>query len=166
MSLIDEAAPPRNSRAEFASGSGGLDVPKADSGRSALPTAIRRPPQFRQRRQRPEQQIQRAVFEHLRTRGAPGIFAWHPFSGGLRSKLEAAIYKGLGARAGLPDVMILHRGKLSCIELKTTTGRLSPAQEETLIALRAAGATACHVHSLDQGLRLLEAWGLLRGRKQ
>jgi hypothetical protein len=161
MSLIDEAA------REFASGSGGLDVPKAASGRSVdLPTAIRRPPQFRQRRQRPEQQIQCAVFEHLRTRGAPGIFAWHPFSGGLRSKLEAAIYKGLGARAGLPDVMILHRGKLFCIELKTTTGRLSPAQEETLIALRAAGATACHVHSLDQGLRLLEAWGLLRGRTQ
>jgi hypothetical protein len=73
MSLIDEAAPPRNSRAEVASGSGGLDVPKANSGRSALPTAIRRPPQFRQRRQRPEQQIQRAVFEHLRTRDAPRV---------------------------------------------------------------------------------------------
>jgi hypothetical protein len=40
------------------------------------------------------------VFEHLRWRGAPNVFAFHPPNGGKRSPTEAAIFKGLGARAG------------------------------------------------------------------
>jgi hypothetical protein len=65
-----------------------------------------------------EQQIQKAVFSHLSQRGAAGIFAWHPFSGGYRRPKEAAIYKGLGAIAGLPDVMVLHNGRLFCLRAK------------------------------------------------
>jgi hypothetical protein len=34
-------------------------------------------------RRRPEQGIQ--VFEHLRLRGRPGVFAFHPANGGARS---------------------------------------------------------------------------------
>ena len=45
-------------------------------------------------RHRPEQAIQRAVFDHLRQRGAPGTFAFHPPNGGWRSVIEAAILKG------------------------------------------------------------------------
>jgi hypothetical protein len=110
-----------------------------------------------------EQQIQKAVFAHLRQRGAPGAFFWHPFSGGFRRPKEAAIFKGLGAIAGLPDVMILHEGKLYCVELKREGGRLTDTQEQCLIKLREAGAMATHAHGLDQALRVLEGWGLLRG---
>jgi len=111
-----------------------------------------------------EAQIQRTIFSHLRQRGAAGAFFSHPFSGGFRRPKEAAIYKGLGAIAGLPDVMILHQGKLYCVELKVEDGRLSEAQEHVLIKLRDAGAIATHTHGLDQALRVLEGWGLLRGR--
>jgi VRR-NUC domain len=110
-----------------------------------------------------EAQIQKALFAHLRARGAPGIFFWHPFSGGYRRPKEAAIYKGLGAIPGLPDAMILHQGKLYCVELKAEGGRLSENQERVLIKLREAGAMATHAHGLDQALRVLEGWGLLRG---
>src|SRR5262245_46461571 len=113
-----------------------------------------------------EQQIQSAVFEHLRARGAPGIFAWHPFSGGYRRPIEAKIYKGLGARAGLPDVMVLRDGRLFCIELKTEGGRVSDKQLETMAALSEAGAFTCVAVGLDRALACLEAWGLLRGRSQ
>ena len=65
-----------------------------------------------------EQQIQKAVFDHLKTRAVPGAFFWHPFSGGFRRPKEAAIYKGLGALAGLPDVMVLRAGQLYALELK------------------------------------------------
>ena len=111
-----------------------------------------------------EQQIQKAIFDHLKSRGAPGTFFWHPFSGGFRRPKEAAIYKGLGAIAGLPDVMILHQGRLYCVELKREGGRLTDIQEKCLIKLREAGAMATHCHGLDQALRVLEGWGLLRGR--
>jgi hypothetical protein len=110
-----------------------------------------------------EQQIQKCIFAHLRARGAPGAFFWHPFSGGYRRAKEAAIYKGLGAIAGLPDVMIVHQGRLYCIELKAEGGRLRDAQQNVLIKLREAGAMATHAHGLDQALRILEGWKLLRG---
>jgi hypothetical protein len=38
-----------------------------------------------------EQQIQKAIFSHLKNRGVPGAFFWHPFSGGFRRPKEAAI---------------------------------------------------------------------------
>jgi hypothetical protein len=133
-----------------------------------LPAVDNRPTTEKQvpragRNHQPEAAIQRAVFENLRARGAPGAFFWHRFSGGLRSRTEAARYKGMGAIAGLPDLMILHQGKLYCIELKAEGGRLSEAQERVLIALREAGAMASHAHGLNQALRILEGWQLLRG---
>jgi len=113
-----------------------------------------------------EQQIQKAVFDHLCLRGAPGIFAWHPFSGGYRRPVEAAIYKGLGARAGLPDVMVLHNGKLFCLELKIPGGRATDKQLECISQLREAGAFTCIAEGLDRALACLEAWGILLGRAQ
>ena len=69
-------------------------------------------------RHRPEQAIQRAVFDHLRQRGAPGTFAFHPPNGGWRSVIEAAILKGLGVVAGTPDVIVLKGGATYALELR------------------------------------------------
>jgi hypothetical protein len=121
-------------------------------------------PQCPHRRSNPEAQIQRAMFRHLRARGAAGIFAWHPFSGGYRRPIEAAIYKGLGARAGLPDVMVLHNGKLFGLELKAEGGKPTPKQVETIAAMQMAGAIAGVAIGLNDALRWLEERGLLRGQ--
>jgi hypothetical protein len=110
-----------------------------------------------------EQEIQRAVFRHIAYRGARDLFAWHPFSGGYRRPAEAAIYKGLGARPGLPDVMALHRGTLFCLELKRLGGRPSEIQLATLAALEAAGAITAITEGLDRTIEQLEQWQLLRG---
>jgi hypothetical protein len=111
-----------------------------------------------------EQQIQKAIFAHLRARAVPGAFFWHPFSGGFRRPKEAAIYKGLGAIAGLPDVMVLHASRLYAIELKTETGRPTETQLCVLDAIRRAGGHAVVCHGLDRALACLEAWQLLQGR--
>jgi hypothetical protein len=116
------------------------------------------------RRAQPEAAIQRAVFQHFRTRGAPGVFAFHPANGGYRRPLEAKILKGIGVVAGVPDVIAIRDGRTYALEIKAEGGRLTEAQERVLIALREAGATASHAHGIDQALRLLEAWGLLKGR--
>jgi hypothetical protein len=113
---------------------------------------------------RTEDAIQRAVFQHLRARGAPGVFAFHPANGGYRRPIEAKILRGLGVRAGVPDVIAIKDGRTFALEIKAPGGKLSSAQEGALIALREAGAVATHAHGLDQALRVLEAWGLLRGR--
>jgi hypothetical protein len=112
---------------------------------------------------RPEQQIQKALFAHIRARAQPGVFAFHVPNGGYRRKTEAAILKGLGVKAGVPDVICIHRGKVYALELKSERGRLSPKQRETTDALREAGATVRVATGLDEALKQLEQWQLLRG---
>jgi hypothetical protein len=118
----------------------------------------------RHRRQRPEDVIQRAVFQHLRTRATPGVFAFHPANGGYRRPTEAAIIKGLGVTAGVPDVIAIYQGRCYGMELKASGGRPTPKQLQTIAALEAAGAYCCIAEGLDRAIAVLEAWGLLRGR--
>jgi VRR-NUC domain len=113
---------------------------------------------------RPEQQIQRAVFAHFRARSAPGVFAFHPANGGYRRPIEAKILQGLGVTSGVPDVIAVKDGRCYALELKPEGGKLTQAQEHVLIKLREAGAMATHAQGLNQAIRVLEGWGLLRGR--
>jgi hypothetical protein len=95
------------------------------------------------RRRQPEQQIQRALFQHIRARGVDGLVAIHVPNGGYRRPVEARIMQGLGVTAGTPDLLIWHAGKSFAIELKSDSGRLSDAQVEMLTRLKDAGvATA------------------------
>lgn len=110
-----------------------------------------------------EQEIQRAVFAHIRSRGAPDIFAFHPANGGYRRPIEAAILKGMGLKSGVPDIIIICRGITYALELKTETGKLSANQADAIMALGAAGAVTGVAYGLDPALAWLEERGLLRG---
>ena len=115
---------------------------------------------------RPEQIIQRAVFAHLRARAAPGVFAFHVPNGGYRKPIEAAIMKGLGVTAGVPDVVAIHKGSCYGLELKAEGGRATPKQLEAIAAMEAAGAYCCVAEGLDRALAVLEQWGILKGHRQ
>jgi len=117
-------------------------------------------------RNRPEQALQRAVFQHIDARSARGAFCLHVPNGGKRSKVEAAILQGLGVRAGVPDVLAVKAGRLCALELKSERGRLSEAQRKTIAALKAAGAIVAVAGTLDDAIFHLERWGILRGRMQ
>jgi hypothetical protein len=118
-------------------------------------------------RQHPEQQIQRAVFEHLGKRGIHGLVAIHYPAGGYRRPVEAKILRGLGVRAGVPDVLIwAPPSRAFAMELKSETGELSAAQRAMLDALAKAGVTVATCYGLDQALDTLQGWGLLIGRVQ
>jgi hypothetical protein len=108
-------------------------------------------------RAQPEAQIQHAVFQHLRARGAPGVFAFHPANGGYRKPIEA------GVVAGVPDVIAIHNGRCFALELKAEGGRATDNQLECIAALREAGAFTAIAEGLDRALACLESWGLLRG---
>lgn len=114
-------------------------------------------------RQRPEQTIQRAVFQHLRQRGEPGVFAFHCPNGGYRKPREAAIFKGLGVVAGVPDVIAIYQGNVYALELKAEGGRTTSKQIAAVENIRNAGGFACVAEGLDRAIRCLEMWGLLRG---
>src|SRR5262249_16908591 len=104
----------------------------------------------------PENAIQRAVFEHLRRREGPNLFAFHGPNGGYRRPVEAAILKGLGVVAGVSDVFIVHDGRCFALELKPDGGRATDRQLATIAALREAGAFTCIAEGLDRALACLE----------
>lgn len=62
------------------------------------------------------------------------------------------------ARRGIPDrLLLLPGGRVVFVELKTPTGRLSPAQRHCITALNNLGVTAVVIRTVEQ----LDA--LLRG---
>jgi len=111
---------------------------------------------------RPEEQIQRAVVSHLKARSMPGVFFFHPANGGRRTKAEAGIFKALGVRAGVPDLIVVYRAQIFGLELKADSGRLTPIQRQALNDMEVAGARTAVAHSLDEALVTLECWGVLR----
>jgi hypothetical protein len=111
-----------------------------------------------------EQEIQRAIFQHLKRRGAPDVYVFAVPNGGYRRPVEAAIMKGLGVTPGVPDIIAIHNGKVFALELKTEAGRPTDAQLAAIEAIRRAGGFAAVCHGLDRALRCLESWGVLRGR--
>jgi hypothetical protein len=118
------------------------------------------------RRKRPEDGIQRAVLEHLRLRGPRTAYYFHVANGGGRLPVEAAILRGLGVQAGVPDLIIIHDGKTYGLELKADGSKPTKFQIEAQDAMRTAGAEVAVAVGLDAALQQLERWQLLRGRHE
>src|SRR5262245_6772663 len=108
---------------------------------------------MRYRRRRPEDQIQRVILQHLKLRAPRDAFWTHFPAGGARSPIEAAILKGLGVRAGVPDLLILHEGTLYALELKADGQKPTELQTETQELLRRAGARVATAVGLDSALK-------------
>jgi hypothetical protein len=114
---------------------------------------------------RPEQQLQKCVFEHFRLRGAPRVMAFHCPNGGWRSRVEGAILKAMGTVPGIPDVCVIRDGRAYFLELKCEGGRITRAQRECHRELVRAGAIVGVAVGIDEALDWLESHGLLRGRR-
>src|SRR3954465_12906568 len=56
---------------------------------------------------------------------APAVWTSFPAGHGQLAPQAAARLYRLGMKRGIPDVLVVHLGRLHCIELKTHTGRLS-----------------------------------------
>lgn len=103
-----------------------------------------------------EGEIQKAVFAHLKDRGAPGVVFWH-------CPNDKAARRKSGFRAGVSDVNAVHRGKFYAVELKKAKGGVpSEDQLEFVSDINAAGGYAVVAEGLPQALACLEAWGLIR----
>jgi hypothetical protein len=114
-----------------------------------------------------EQEVQRAVIDHLRWRGQRDAYWFHVGNGGWRSPAEARVFAGLGVRPGVPDLILIRAGTTYGLELKADNGgRLSDAQRDAQEAMRLAGAIVHTAVGLDDAIGWLEQHSLLRGRAQ
>lgn len=112
---------------------------------------------------RPEQDLQRVCVQLLQIYESLGKLTFaHVPNGGKRGKVEAAIMKGLGVRAGFPDFIICWPGGMSgFIELKSSDGRLSEKQEEWRDQLMFFGHNWAVVRSVDGLIWALGKWGTI-----
>lgn len=114
-----------------------------------------------------ENEIQRAVFSHIRTRGVPGLIAFHPKNGGIHQRgRRRGINAGLGVVSGVSDVILLHDGQFFALELKRDGEKVKDgdSQDAFLKAVWNAGGVAAWAAGLDHAIRQLEEWGLLKGK--
>ena len=90
-----------------------------------------------------DEQIALIEWRDLRLAREPRLrLLFHPPNGGLRDKATAGQMKALGQSPGVPDLLLPvgSRGYVGlAIELKTTSGVVSPEQAEWLDALRDNG---------------------------
>lgn len=117
---------------------------------------VRKPGQSK--RKHPEQALQTHVTEMLDwlVREEDGVF-WTAIGHGGGGALRGAILKGMGLKAGVPDVVLLYRGRAFWIELKAGTG-LSDAQKRVHGAIAVAGGIVTVCRSVQDVRDRLEIW--------
>lgn len=116
-----------------------------------------------------EHQIQCAVARYLDLAldGIPDCTWWAVPNGGFRDARTASKLKAEGVKPGVSDLMILWRGRLICIEMKTAKGRMSPEQVDWSIRATCAGAAYYLARSVEEVEEFLDTCGLpLRARIQ
>ena len=113
---------------------------------------------------REEDNLQKAVVNHLLVRAYDEVIWWHTPNGEKRDKRTGAKLKAMGVKPGIPDLLFFHCARLFFIELKKTDGkgRLSKAQKERIAELEFQGAIGIVSSSLDEVLEFCEDNGLIR----
>ncbi len=77
-----------------------------------------------------EIQLQALCFQYLwNNYPATRRLFFHVPNGGNRDAREGAQLKASGVVAGIPDMILIHKGRAFGFEMKTLTGSVSPAQQ-------------------------------------
>lgn len=81
------------------------------------------------KRSNPERGVQRSILQWL-ARTLPEAIVFAVPNGGRRDAITGAILKSEGVRAGAPDLVVCHRGRIAFLEVKAPKGSLSEAQKQ------------------------------------
>jgi sporulation protein YlmC with PRC-barrel domain len=109
---------------------------------------------------RPEQTLQRTILSFIHAQ-YPRALVFHVPNGGKRGKIEAAIMKSLGVRAGVADLCLHWRGgHTGYLELKSEKGRLSQHQKQFANECAALDIPWACVKSIDEIQSVLKSWGV------
>lgn len=115
------------------------------------------------RKAQPEQIIHRAIADYLELVSKVEGFWFTSFpGGGKRSKVEAAIFKGLGVKAGVADILIVsNTGRAHWIEVKTPTTYLRKNQKEFREEMAKRNSPFAVARSVDDAKAALSEWGII-----
>lgn len=118
-----------------------------------------------------EQQIQIAVMDWIRLqkfnfhlikkRLSLIDYAWHTPNGGSRNIIEAKRLKDAGVLAGVPDITIAVPSRHFhgfYMELKSSKGKLTPAQIKFAHNMKAVGNYYCVAYSVNEAIEFIKAY--------
>lgn len=92
------------------------------------------------------------------------VLAFHVPNGEKRDRRTAARLQAMGVRPGVSDFVVIVRGSVHFVELKTEKGVVSSDQKVFLADAETAGCCTHVVRSMDQLAGVLNAIGALRVR--
>ncbi|PRY20107.1 VRR-NUC domain-containing protein [Aliiruegeria haliotis] len=111
----------------------------------------------------PEADTQRAIVHALRVVLPHGSIVHHSAnevtSGNRSARSRQAILQGMGVHRGFADLIVLSGGRVLFLEVKSQTGRLSPAQADFRDVVRDQGFAWALVRSVDDALGALAEHG-------
>ena len=84
-----------------------------------------------------------------------GFFVFHPGNEGRRTIWEIAQWKANGGIAGVSDLIIVLRGEVVFVELKTAKGRQTPAQKTFQADVERMGHEYVIWSSLDDAIAFI-----------
>lgn len=120
------------------------------------------------RRNTPEEDLQRTIAEYLNIIAPMKGFWWsHIAHGGKRTKAEAGIFKAMGLKPGIADIMIIAPvegglwAQVHWIELKAPGRTTSDAQDDFADTMQGLGCPYCVCWSLEEVIATLEDWALI-----
>jgi hypothetical protein len=117
------------------------------------------------RRKTPEADAQRTIVQALRVVLPRGAIVHHSVNevtaGDRRGRMRQAILVGMGVHPGFADLIVLSQGRVLFLEVKSKTGRLSPAQQAFRDAVQAQGFAWAVVRSVDDALAALADHGFI-----
>ena len=116
----------------------------------------------KKKRARPEAALQRAICEHLRLVGTPGMIYFSLPNEGRRSPQAGLEMKRMGLRPGAADLAIIVNGRAHFMELKSPGGKQSKEQVTFAADCAIAGCPYELVKSIDHALSILTTWGAIR----
>jgi hypothetical protein len=90
----------------------------------------------------------------------PACVFWTAVDNQPWSKVAGILRKRRGCRSGTPDLLILHKGKLIGLEMKSRSGRVSRAQKEVRLEMLRAGGIWWLCRGARSGLVALHRSGV------
>lgn len=110
-----------------------------------------------------EDEFQKQVAKHL-WHQYPSLLWWHTPNGGKRTKAQAGIFKAMGVRAGVADIVLFWlEGIETCmaaIELKVGKNNLEDSQKQFRNDWLNAGGHYAICRDLDEVIEWLRIWGV------
>lgn len=126
-------------------------------------------PVAKQKRQHPEEDLQRTLVQYLELMLKPEV-EWTAIpNGDLRPRGIGGKLKAMGVRPGWMDLIFFAAGKLFGLELKAKDGKRSaesqrsPNQRIVHARLTDQGAHIATVNTFEDAVAQLKAWKLLKG---